>query len=165
MVVTCWSAWYLSYYSLPQDVTGINQKVFLRAFHSHWDCENCQIIDGDMAKWSLWHKKNLIEFLLDFLYYLYNYYIVCAVLSHTYHMTCYVTLCDMIHVMWLWLMTLSHTPSCIVSVTNFIQPYLHQFFNNSYSLNGYGKPSKRPFDWCQSCLETINIGWDIRQIN
>ena len=32
------------------------------------------------------------------------------------------------------------------SVTNFIQPYLHQFFNNSHSLNGYGKPLKRPFD-------------------
>jgi len=32
------------------------------------------------------------------------------------------------------------------SVTNFIWPYLHQFFEDSYSLNGYGKPSKRPFD-------------------
>jgi len=31
-------------------------------------------------------------------------------------------------------------------VTNFIQPYLHQFFNNSHSLNSYGKPLKRPFD-------------------
>jgi len=33
------------------------------------------------------------------------------------------------------------------------------------SLNGYRKPSKRPFDWCQSCLKAINIGQDIRQIN
>ena len=32
------------------------------------------------------------------------------------------------------------------SVTNFIQPYLHQFFNNSHSLNGYEKPLKRPFN-------------------
>jgi len=31
-------------------------------------------------------------------------------------------------------------------VTNFIQPYLHQFFIDSHSLNGYGKPLKRPFD-------------------
>ena len=31
-------------------------------------------------------------------------------------------------------------------VTNFIQPYLHQFFDDSHSLNGYGKPLKRPFD-------------------
>ena len=55
--------------------------------------------------------------------------------------------------------------SLLRSVTNFIQPYLHQFFNNSHSLNNYGKPLKRPSDLCQSCLEAINIGWDIRQIN
>ena len=28
-------------------------------------------------------------------------------------------------------------------VTNFIQPYLHQFFDNSHGLKGYGKPLKR----------------------
>jgi len=38
-------------------------------------------------------KENSIEFLLDFLYYLYNYYIVCALLSHAYHVTHHVTLC------------------------------------------------------------------------
>jgi len=31
-------------------------------------------------------------------------------------------------------------------VTNFIWPYLHQFFIDSHGLNGYGKPLKRPFD-------------------
>jgi len=41
------------------------------------------------------NKENLIEFLLDFLYYLYNYYMVCALLSHAYHVTHYVMLCDM----------------------------------------------------------------------
>ena len=46
----------------------------------------------------------------------------------------------------------------LIDVINFIQPYLHQFFNNSHSLKGYGKPSKRPFDQCQSCFEAINIG-------
>ena len=51
------------------------------------------------------------------------------------------------------------------SVTNFIQPYLYQFFNDSHGLNGYRKPSKRPVNLCQSHLETINIGQDIRQIN
>ena len=50
-------------------------------------------------------------------------------------------------------------------VTNFIQPYLHQFFDNSHGLNSYGKPLKRPFDRCQPRLEVINIGCDIRQIN
>ena len=50
-------------------------------------------------------------------------------------------------------------------VTNFIWPYLHQFFNNSHSLNGYKKPSERPFDQCQSHLKEISIGWDIKQIN
>ena len=33
-----------------------------------------------------------------------------------------------------------------IGVTNFIQPYLHQFFIDSHGLNGYGKPLKRPFD-------------------
>ena len=37
------------------------------------------------APLSAFDKKNLIEFLLDFLHYLYNYYMVCALLSHTYH--------------------------------------------------------------------------------
>jgi len=50
-------------------------------------------------------------------------------------------------------------------VTNFIQSYLHQFFDNSHGLNGYEKPSKRPFDQCQSHLKAINIGQDIKQIN
>ena len=50
-------------------------------------------------------------------------------------------------------------------VTNFIQPYLHQFFDDSHGLNGYGKPLKRPFDRYQSRLEAISIGRDIRQIN
>ena len=53
----------------------------------------------------------------------------------------------------------------IIFVTNFIWPYLHQFFNNSHSLNSYGKPLKRPFDQYQSRLKAISIGRDIRQIN
>ena len=32
-------------------------------------------------------KENLIEFLLDFLHYLYNYYMICVLLSHAYHVT------------------------------------------------------------------------------
>ena len=44
------------------------------------------------------------------------------------------------------------------SVTNFIRPYLHQFFIDSHSLNGYGKPLKRPFDRYQSRLKAINNG-------
>jgi len=47
-------------------------------------------------------------------------------------------------------------------VTNFVQPYLHQFFDDSHGLNGYGKPLKRPFDRCQSHLKAINIGQNIR---
>jgi len=60
-------------------------------------------------------------------------------------------------------------PKCIISdcgpVTNFIRPYLHQFFDNSHGLNGYGKPLRRPFDRYQSHLKEISIGRDIRQIN
>ena len=37
---------------------------------------------------------NSIEFLLDFLYYLYNYYMVCALSSHTHYVTSHVTPCD-----------------------------------------------------------------------
>jgi len=33
-----------------------------------------------------------------------------------------------------------------VIVTNFIWLYLHQFFDDSHSLNGYGKPLTRPFN-------------------
>jgi len=73
----------------------------------------CSVID----------KENLIEFPLDFLYYLYNYYMVCALLSHAYHVTHHVTLCDVmlwLPVMWSWLcdtcdVILSHTPFCVVS--------------------------------------------------
>ena len=50
-------------------------------------------------------------------------------------------------------------------VTNFIRPYLHQFFDDSHSLNSYRKPLKRPFDQYQSRLKAISIGRDIRQIN
>ena len=31
---------------------------------------------------------------LDFLYYLYNYYMVCALLSHTYHVIHHMTSCN-----------------------------------------------------------------------
>ena len=40
------------------------------------------------------NKENLIEFPLDFLHYLYNYYMVCALFSHAYHVTHHVTSCD-----------------------------------------------------------------------
>jgi len=50
-------------------------------------------------------------------------------------------------------------------VTNFIQPYLHQFFNDSHGLKVSLKPLGRPFDRYQLRLEVINNGRDIRQIN
>jgi len=50
-------------------------------------------------------------------------------------------------------------------VTNFIRPYLHQFFDDSHGLKASLKPLRRPFDRYQSRLEAINIGRDIRQIN
>jgi len=46
------------------------------------------------APLSVFDKENSIEFLLDFLYYLYNYYMVYTLLSHTYHGTYHVTSCD-----------------------------------------------------------------------
>ena len=56
-------------------------------------------------------KENSMEFSLDFLHYLYNYYMVCALLSHTYHVMWHCDFlsydCDYV--------TLSHTPFCVVS--------------------------------------------------
>ena len=46
------------------------------------------------ALYSVINKENSIEFLLDFLHYLYNYYMVCTLLSHTYYVTHHVMLCD-----------------------------------------------------------------------
>ena len=46
------------------------------------------------APLSAFDKENSIEFLLDFLHYLYNYYMVYALLSHAYHVTYHVTSCD-----------------------------------------------------------------------
>ena len=54
---------------------------------------------------------------------------------------------------------------CIPYVTNFIWSYLHHFFNDSHGLKASLKPLKRPFDRCQSRLEAINNGRDIKQIN
>jgi len=42
-------------------------------------------------------KENSIEFLLFSVHYLYNYYMVCALFSHTYHVTHHVTSnCDLL---------------------------------------------------------------------
>jgi len=66
-------------------------------------------------------KENSIGFPLDFLHYLYNYYMVCALFSHTYHVTHHVTSmwCDAVpfcHVtvtMWhLWYDTFPHFLLC-----------------------------------------------------
>ena len=58
-------------------------------------------------------KKNSIEFLLFSIYYLYNYYIVYALLSHTHHVTfpsCGCDTCDTYD------MTLFYTSPCVVSL-------------------------------------------------
>ena len=47
---------------------------------------------------------------------------------------------------------------CNIGITNFIWPYLHQFFDYSHSLNDYKKPLKRPFNQYQSHLKGISIG-------
>jgi len=75
------------------------------------------------APLSVFDKENLMELLLDFLYYLYNYYIVCALSSCAYYVTSHVIPCDMtcdilFHVTVTHNtcdMTLSHTPFCVVS--------------------------------------------------
>jgi len=68
-------------------------------------------------------------------------------------------------VRWQWGQEQQRAFNELKGVINFIQPYFHQFFIDSYGLNGYGKPLKIPFDRYQSRLEAINNGQDIRQIN
>jgi len=43
-------------------------------------------------------------------------------------------------------LTLYYNLEPYMSVINFIWPYLNQFFDDSHSLNSYGKPLKRHFD-------------------
>jgi len=50
-------------------------------------------------------------------------------------------------------------------VTNFIQSYLYQFFDDSHGLKASLKPLRRTSDQCQSRLEEINNGQDIKQVN
>jgi len=65
--------------------------------HEVLQCQRAKLCAGikPTALCSALDKENSIEFSLDFLYYLYNYYIVCALFSHTYHVTHHVTSCDM----------------------------------------------------------------------
>jgi len=68
----------------------VNTKDLELKEHSHsdlaWDNLDALLIQVD--------KENLMEFLLDFLHYLYNYYMVCALFSHIHHITHHVTLYD-----------------------------------------------------------------------
>ena len=52
-----------------------------------------------------------------------------------------------------------------IGITNFIQSYLHQIFNDFHGLKASLKPLRRTFNQCQSPLEAINNGQDIKQIN
>jgi len=58
-----------------------------------------------------------MKFLLDFLHYLYNYYMVCALFSHTYYVTHHVTSpCDFLSCDYNTCdMTLSYTLSYVIS--------------------------------------------------
>jgi len=63
-------------------------------------------------------KENSIEFPLDFLHYLYNYYMVCAMFSYTYHVAYHVMWCcdflsyDCDYVWHLWHDTFPHSLLC-----------------------------------------------------
>ena len=74
--------------------------------------DNCSNLASDnLIILQVWvNKENSIEFPLDFVHYLYNYYMVCALLSYTYHVTqpCDILICDIYHVI------LSCAHPCIV---------------------------------------------------
>ena len=53
-------------------------KVFLRAFCSRWDHENCQRIDGDMAEWSLWQSTWGINISLSLILDVFEYWMTMA---------------------------------------------------------------------------------------
>ena len=73
--------------------------------------------------------------------------------------------CPLLGLEVLWPLLLIYIVTQWLLVTNFIWPYLHQFFDNSHGLKASLKPLRRPFDRYQSHLEAISIGQDIRQIN
>jgi len=52
------------------------------------ECEYKALDCDDLGLLLVWvDKENLMEFLLNFLHYLYNYYMVCALSSHGSHVT------------------------------------------------------------------------------
>jgi len=57
------------------------------------ECKEAKLQAGikPTAFCSVFDKENSMEFCLDFLHYLYNYYMACALLSHAYHVIYY---CD-----------------------------------------------------------------------
>jgi len=59
-------------------------------------CQRAKLRAGikPTALCSAFDKENSIEFPLDFLHYLYNYYMVCALFSHACHVTYHVMSCD-----------------------------------------------------------------------
>jgi len=65
------------------------------------ECSCSDLAWDDFITLQVWvDKENLIEFLFNSVFYLDNYYMVCALLSHGPHVTCHVTspdlwLCDL----------------------------------------------------------------------
>jgi len=89
-----------------EDVRVLGRKLILPSSYVGSSCKKAKLQAGikPTALCLVIDKKNSIKFPLDFLHYLYNYYMVCVLSSHAYH----VTSCDCD-------MTLSHTPFCVVS--------------------------------------------------
>ena len=83
----------------PQDSNSGIDLIFLppnnSGFGKHYKKAKLQARIKLTALCSAINKENSIEFPLDFLYYLYNYYMVYTLLSHAYHMTHHVMSCDM----------------------------------------------------------------------
>ena len=154
-------------------MTGIDRKVFLRVLSWFWDRGNRRRNGGDMTKWSLWQftysyskKKDILLLLrrrplLSFLY-------LCLVLLKLVLWWTLLLVFQMLPLAPFPIFTSApFWPVCAVMplVTNFIKSYLHHFFDDSHGLKASLKPLRRPFNRCQSRLEAINNGQDIKQIN
>jgi len=68
------------------------QQTAERAFHHRREVADVRLANSKAgikptAPLSAFDKENLIEFSLDFLHYLYNYYMVCALFPHAYNVT------------------------------------------------------------------------------
>ena len=80
----------------PQWTSSLVKYLALQSWNTSLDVRlaNSKARIKPTASLLVFDKENSIEFSFDFLHYLYNYYMVCALPFHAYHVTNHVISCD-----------------------------------------------------------------------